>query len=370
MKLLFFIGTLQSGGKERRLIELLTYLKKNTDHELMIVLRQKLIDYPAFYELNIPCKLLTDRYKTKDISLHFNFYKICKKFQPDIIHTWGQMPAFVSLFAVIFLRISHVNSQITSAPPVQKKWTMENLLNRINFRFSNKILSNSSAGLKSYNPPSDKSDVIYNGINLKRFDGLPPIALVKSKYQITTPYSVLMVASFTQNKNYDLLYEVAASVIKQRDDISFVFVGDGENFKRLSDRSKNNPGIILTGRINDVEPLVNVCDIGVLLSNGKVHGEGISNTITEYMALRKPVIANDAGGTREIVEHEVNGYLLTNESADSIADMIVELIEQPQKRKIMGHAGRKLIEEHFTIEKMGMAFEKIYDGFCKKPGIL
>jgi len=73
MKILFFIGALELGGKERRLIELLSYLKKNTDYSLMLVARRDQIDYPAFYELNIPYKILTHNYKKGDKTLHFRF---------------------------------------------------------------------------------------------------------------------------------------------------------------------------------------------------------------------------------------------------------------------------------------------------------
>ena len=99
MKILFFIGTLCIGGKERRLIELLSYLKKNTDYHLMLVLRRDLIDYPAFKKLNIPYRILTKNYKKGDKTLHFRFYKICKEYKPDIIHTWGRCTGIYFAFS-------------------------------------------------------------------------------------------------------------------------------------------------------------------------------------------------------------------------------------------------------------------------------
>jgi len=366
IKLLFFIGTLRAGGKERRLVELLSYLKNSTDHELMMVLRNRQIDYPAFYDLNIPYELLTGRYKKKDIKLPLRFYEICKTFQPDIIHTWGNMPAFVSLPAVILKRIPHVNSQITSAPPFVNKSSLLKLIDRINFRFSDVIASNSDAGLKAFNPPQHKSMVIYNGIYLSRFADLPSIPQVKAKYNISTPRSVVMVGSFSQNKDFDLFTEIAELITAKRKDINFVCVGDGVNHQRIEKRVKDNSNIVLTGRINEVEAVINACDLGVLLSNQQVHGEGISNTILEYMALKKPVIANDAGGTKEIIDHGVNGYLVTDESAEEIAEMMEELIDNPEKRKSMGMAGRQLIEEQFAIDKMGVAFMEVYKKVLKQ----
>ena len=65
--------------------------------------------------------------------------------------------------------------------------------------------------------------------------------------------------------------------------------------------------IIFTGKQKHVESIINIFDIGVLCS---CYGEGISNTIMEYMALGKPVIATDCGGNKEIVVHNVTGFLI------------------------------------------------------------
>jgi len=360
-RLLFFIGTLGSGGKERRLIELLAYLKKNTNYEMMVVLRRERIHYEKFFELGIPYKLLTKKYKKKDVRLPFKFLKITNEFKPNLIHTWGKMPAFVSLLAVILKSIPLVNSQITSAPPHLGKWSLNNSINKLNFIFSNVILSNSEAGLQAYKPPLNKSKVIFNGIDKERFKGLLPADQIKKSYFITTKYLVVMVASFSVGKNYSLFLDCAEHILEERDDITFACIGGGENLKKCRKRYYNNPYILFTGKINNVESLVNASDIGVLLSNKNIHGEGISNSITEYMALGKPVIANDSGGTNEIVMNGENGYLIKNESLEEIAELILELIDDPQKRNRMGKIGHKMIQESFTIDKMGKSFENIYD---------
>ena len=58
-------------------------------------------------------------------------------------------------------------------------------------------------------------------------------------------------------------------------------------------------------KTSNVESIVNTFTIGVL-NSASIHGEGISNSITEYMALGKPVIATDCGGNRELVEDGEN----------------------------------------------------------------
>ena len=360
-RILIFIGSLRSGGKERRLVELLTYLKTKNHFEFLVVLTRNEIHYQGFYELDIPYRIIKKKWKKNDPTIVYQFYKICKQFQPHLIHTWGRMQSFYALPAVIAQKIPLVNSQITGAPTQPTRSSVSYFIDRLNFHFSKVILANSKAGIACYNPPVNKRKVIYNGINLNRFKNLPCVDQVKEKYGITTPYAVLMTASFTSTKDYGLFFRVADKVTRQRNDISFIGVGgydkDDLEYKKMLEFSSQNPRIFFPGRINDVEALVNACTIGILFST---NGEGISNSIMEYMALAKPVIASAPGGTKEIVHHQGNGYLITNETEDQIAALIVELIDNREKRECFGKQSEKIIAESFSLDKMGKAFEQVY----------
>lgn len=366
INLLFFIGSLKGGGKERRLIELLTYLADKDRYELMVVVTDPVIDFPAFHNLKITYHIIPKKWKRNDLTVFYSFYRICRQFKPHLIHTWGRMQSVYALPAVIGQGIPLVNGQITSAPPNAGRWSLKRMIDRINFSFSAVILSNSRAGIHAYKPPHKKTKIIYNGIDLHRFDNLPAPEQVKSQYGIETPYSVVMVASFSGNKDYDLFFRIAEKITAVRDDITFIAVGDSCNnkytvFQLYGKLAGRNPRIKLTGRIHDVEAVVNSSTIGVLFSNKAVHGEGISNAIIEYMSLARPVMANDTGGTKEIVYHNVNGYLVARESEDEIASLITDLVDDPEKCSTFGNAGRKIIEEYFLIGKMGKAFEETYE---------
>jgi len=362
-RILFFIGSLKGGGKERRLIELLTYLQGKEQYELMIIVTDPMIEYPSFHKLNINYQVISKSWKKNDLTVFYKFYKKCKQFKPHIIHTWGRMQSFLALPAVIAMGIPLVNGQITGAPSNTTKWSFNGLVDQINFSFSKIIISNSQAGLNAFGPPERKSKVIYNGLNFYRFENLAAPETIKLKYGIKTPFAVVMVASFSNKKDYPLFFSIAKQITQTRDDITFVAVGDftdAPEDKGYQDLAKLNSRIMLTGRINDVEALVNSCTIGVLFSD-KINGEGISNSIIEYMSLAKPVIANDAGGTKEIVHHQVNGYLLRHETEKEIIELICGLIDNPEKCTAFGKAGRKIIEAFFLLERMGNAFVQTYE---------
>ncbi|AEW03325.1 group 1 glycosyl transferase [Niastella koreensis] len=362
-RILFFIGSLKVGGKERRLVELLTYLQARPGYELLVILTNPIIQYQSFLKLNINYQVIAKTWKKMDVSILYKFYKKCKQFKPHIIHTWGRMQTLHALPAVIGQRIPLVNGQITSAPHNAARWSMNRLVDLTNFYFSRIIIANSHAGMKSFRPPGKKTKVIYNGLNLQRFENLDSPESMKVKYGIKTPFAVVMVATFSNKKDYPLFFSIAQQITRIRNDISFVAVGDNSTdmseFEQYRELANRNSRVVLTGRIRDVEALVNCCTIGVLFSD-KINGEGISNSIIEYMGLAKPVIANDAGGTKEVVHHEENGYLIARHTENEIVKLIIDLIDNPEKISAFGKASRKIIEESFTLDRMGKAYVQTY----------
>ncbi|MDN3671154.1 glycosyltransferase family 4 protein [Echinicola jeungdonensis] len=365
-RILFYIGSLMAGGKERRLLELLNYLKKNTNFEMFLVITVDNVHYNDYYDLEIPILPLYKEKKKNHLGIILNFYRLCKKIKPHIIHTWGSKQTFYAIPAVVSLKISLVNSQIASAPPHQYIWSLDTWIDRINFYFSSIILANSKAGVESYRPPLEKTRVIYNGISLDRFKNLPDKSKVKSDYKIETPFLVIMSASFSVNKDHQLFLEIAEKITSIREDISFIGIGahDINNplYDALVKKSLENPKIYFPGRVKEVEALVNACDIGVLFSNEANHGEGISNSVLEYMALGKPVIANDTGGTKELVKDQKNGYLIKKQSLDEIIQLFLDLIDNEPKRLQFGAEGKKIAEKQFSIERMGSEFNQVYQG--------
>ena len=89
----------------------------------------------------------------------------------------------------------------------------------------------------------------------------------------------------------------------------FLLVGDGPGGRGAAPRGRRTSS--RAGVVEFVAPGLEVCrwcaqpTSGVLLTNDGVHAEGCSNSIMEYMACGLPVVANDSGGNRELVEDGV-----------------------------------------------------------------
>ena len=365
MKILFFIDCLVAGGKERRLTQLMKGLRSKKGIEFELVVMRKEIHYKEIFDWNIKIHYLL-RESKKDVSIFSKFYKICKIFQPDIVHCWESMTAIIAVPVCKLLNIKLVNGMVTNTPVKQNIFNKYWLRAKLTFPFSNIIIGNSLAGLSAYGAPVKKSACIYNGMDLARFENL------KNKSEVTEEifgnasqdiFVVGMVAAFEDRKDYKLLVKAATSLLPFNSNIRFVLVGDGTNFNEIKNQVPSflSDKIIFLGKKSDIESIVNIFDVGILLTNTKVHGEGISNSIIEYMALCKPVIATRSGGTNELVIDDKNGYLIDGDNDKQLIEKIERFVKNKNLIDELGKNGKQLVNEKFDIKVITGQYINMYN---------
>jgi glycosyltransferase involved in cell wall biosynthesis len=93
------------------------------------------------------------------------------------------------------------------------------------------------------------------------------------------------------------------------------------------------------------------------------HREGMPWTILEAMALRKPVVASEVGGVSEIVVDGQTGFLVQPGQPESLARKIIHLLNDPELRGQMGNAGRRRVEQCFTVKDTIAKIELIWDEY-------
>lgn len=363
MRIVQFIDTLRSGGKERQLVELLKGLAQVDEVECELIVMSEQTHYTALYSLDIPVHRLV-RKSQHDPGIFWRLHRLLKKIQPDILHSWSSMCSVYALPSVKLLNIRFVNAFLRNAPPHldirDKDWRRA----KLTFPFSNAIVANSLAGLRAYKAPAKKSFCIHNGFDFCRIERLEKPAVIRACYGITTPYAIGMVATFSGNKDFFTFVDAAQNILKFRRDVTFLAVGDGPNRKLCQNlvQEGNRSLILFPGKIKDVESLVQVFDIGVLCSP---KGEGISNTLMEYMALGKPVIATDCGGNGELVVEGQTGYLVNNKDVTELEKRISFLVDHIDRARALGLAGKQRISADFSLQAMTDAYLQLYTTLLK-----
>jgi len=369
VKILYFIDGLIAGGKQRRLVELMKGVKLKSNIEFEIIVMSSEIHYNQVIDLGIKIHYLV-RSTKNDFSVFRKFYKICKNYQPDIVHCWDSLTAAIAVPSCKILHIKLVNGLVVDTPVNQTIFDKFWLRARLTFLFSNIVIGNSNAGLKAYKAPVSRSLCIYNGMDLSRFNNLKEPALIRKEIfgeDLCGIIVIGMVAAFEERKDYETLIKAAKKLIPSETKIRFVLVGNGPTFEKIRSEVSGSLSdkIIFLGKRSDVESIVNIFDIGVLLTNTKVHGEGISNSVIEYMALSKPVIATRGGGTNEVVIDEKNGYLIDPDNEDQLIDKIRILLADKTRMDHFGERGGNMAREKFDLKIMTNHYLEMYHTLIK-----
>lgn len=367
MKVLLINDSLRAAGAQRQFVELAKGIARRTDVQTEIFLFSDTIEYPEIYPTGIKIHCFK-RKKAFDKTTFAGLKKVINDFKPDIIHSWHFIPNIYLYPILLGKKIAFINGSIRNAHTPAMFSGKKIALSLLNSR-SAAIVSNSRAGLAAYNI-GKKGTVIYNGIDLERFsEKKGKIALkevVGEKNAAIPDLKVIgMVARFDASKDYDTFLATAEVVTKQHKNTVFICLGEGGRLQAFKEKYKDNDRILFPGRIVNVEAYVSHFTIGALLSNPQKHAEGISNSILEYMALGKPVIANHGGGTSEVVKEGVTGKLIKPQSPEELTQAVLELVEDEKKCNELGINGYNTVRADFSFDNMIDNYIRLYKTVVK-----
>ena len=356
------LDALPRGGKERRLLQLIKGLKAEHIH-CELVIFSNLIEYEDFYNLDINIHIIKRKVK-KDISVFLKFFNLCRKLRPTILHTWESMATVYTIPTVVISGIPLINAMIVDSPQQLRVFSSRWVRSKITFPFSTRIVANSKAGLLAYKAPLDRSLVIRNGFDFKRLDDLMPEEQVRQLFNLGSNKIVGMVAAFSKYKDYRTFLKAAYLLLENKKDLCFICIGDGAELDSIKNSvdSEYKHRIKFLGVQHQVESIVSIFTVGVL----STYTEGISNSIMEYMALAKPVVATDGGGTNELVVENTTGFLVAQNSAAELARKIEQLLDQEALANKMGTAGKNRIHQYFSLKQMTQNYISLYQEISKK----
>jgi len=357
MRVLYYTDSLRIGGKERQLVELLKGLKQRDSMDVLLVC----MDRGEFYEpdvkaLSVPMAYLFRRSRWDPRVLR-GFYRLVREFKPDVIHTNSMMSSGYALPVAKWLGVPLINGSIRNCfEPRSPRMKFERLL----LSWSDFRIANSAAGLQSrgFSPDSAKNFVIHNGFDLARVQRIENQLAASGEGDGSGHPQVGMVAEFRPDKDFKTFLQAALRLASSRPEVNFVTVGDGETLQTMKEMAAGaGDRIRFLGRQKEVEKFIHSFSIGVLAT----YTEGISNSIMEYMAMAKPVVATDCGGSRELVLDGETGFLVPPQDPGALADRIAYLVDNPEEARRMGQAGQKHIAEHFSLKIMVDKTVDIYE---------
>ncbi len=257
---------------------------------------------------------------------------------------------------------------LTEAEPTTK-WA-DRLGKFIFCRMATGVLSNSHA-VAGHLPCSAKLSVLHNGIDLSHFDPVHIAAnnradLCEAAGFPSAAPIVGMVGRARPLKGQDIFLQMAGQLAATVPDCRFLVVG-GDPFQVDDDYEARlmamcsqlglDDRVHWTGQLEDVRPALEAMDIFV--NPGVPEGFGLVNV--EAMAMGKPVIAFAHGPLPEIVAHEETGLLVPPGDVAALAESVSRLLQEPVLSRRMGRAGRRRVEQQFSIERTVAGLESFYE---------
>ncbi|MFQ5823196.1 MAG: glycosyltransferase family 4 protein [bacterium] len=303
-----------------------------------------------------------------DIIAFCKIYNIIKRGGYTIVHTHSSKPGFLGRLAAKLVGVPIIVHTIHGFPfhdfmnPIVKQFLI--MIERFLSKISDKLITVSKLNLekavKLRLAKRSKFVNVYSGIDFEKFEVDVDVQTKKRELGILNSEKIVgMVGRFSVQKAPLDFIKAIPEVVKARNDVRFVLVGDGElreKINKLSKKLRIDSKLHLLGFREDIPELLHIFDIFVLTSLW----EGLGRSLTEAMYTGRPVVATNVEGVPELVKNGETGILVHPKDIQSIAQGILTLLSDEQRAKQMGHVAKQRITKSFRADKMVQDLENVY----------
>lgn len=357
MRILHVITTLDVGGAERLMVDLLPLLRnKGLDVELLLFDGVETALKDAFFKTGIRIHELSRGNQLRNYKKIYNPYNIirlCKYLKGyDVIHThntacqyYVPMAAKVASAHVKLVTTEHSSNNRRRTSPLFKP------IDRWMYGQYNAIICISDqtrVNLERFIGHSNRVFTINNGVNTLRFQRQLKDISKNSQFIIT------MVAGLRMEKDHETVFK---AMLRLPSNYYLQLVGHGEReaeLKAFCDKNNLNTRVSFLGLRMDVPDVLDQSDIIVLSS----HWEGLSLSSIEGMASGRPFIASDVDGLHEIVNGA--GVLFPHGDDKALAEAIRGLCEDPEYYHSVAKACQNRAKE-YDISVMADGYADLYE---------
>jgi glycosyltransferase involved in cell wall biosynthesis len=200
--------------------------------------------------------------------------------------------------------------------------------------------------------------VLHNALTIDSYGGKvldAPRRIVDPK----GPLRLLNVGRLSPEKGQALLLRAVAALASEFPGLKLAVAGIGPQeaeLRRLAAELGIAARVEFLGYVADMPALYAAADLVVQSS----YTEGLPNVMLEVAYLGVPVVATDVGGTAEVIEHGISGWLVKPRSVSAIEQGLRRFLEEPARFVAMARVGRQRVEREFSIATRTEAQTRIY----------
>jgi len=215
----------------------------------------------------------------------------------------------------------------------------------------------------------NKVKVMYNGINLEPYQHHRDRLAVRAALGIPAGELVVGIVARLDHwgKGHRELFQALVQAHTHHP-LRCLVIGGGRRqpeMEALVQELALTPWVNFLGNRDDIPDLLAALDIFVLPS----YSEGISRSLLEAMASGLPVVVSEAGGSPEVVQHEINGLLVPVKNVSALAQALIRLLDEPNWARQLGLAAARRVAEHFSLDRLGQELNEIYLDLIKQKNL-
>ena len=353
----YVIGQLTRGGAERQLYELVRGIDRDRFRCAVYCLSEDTTPFGEMIAASGVTVRALPRGRQLDLGRVLALARLARADGLEILHSFL---VHASGYAWPAQRLARVPHLITSARVCQTAGTVRDWVIRHAFRHSDAIVCNGAAVrefvTRRYAAPARRCRVIHNGVDLARFSARPQAGPAAQDGRSPT---IVTVGRLAAQKDLSLFLEAAALLRHDCPAARFMVIGDGpcrSELERTAAALGLGTAVSFLGERADVPDLLHAADVFWLTSAW----EGLPNVLLEAQASGIPAVTRDVGAAREIVRHGVTGYVVPRRDAGAFASLTRQLLVDPERARTMGLAGRKVVEDGFSLTAMVRSTEQLY----------
>jgi phosphatidyl-myo-inositol dimannoside synthase len=163
-------------------------------------------------------------------------------------------------------------------------------------------------------------------------------------------------------KGVDAVIQILPELLHVAPDLVYVVIGSGDLRERLVKRVEASAArgrVLFVGSLEgeQLKRYYQRADVFVMPSRQ----EGFGLVFLEAMALGKPVVGGNCGGTPEVVRDGVTGFLVDPDDTGMLATRVLQLLQDEALRREMGKAGRRRVEDCYTFERFSERLGRMLD---------
>jgi len=378
MRVVHIITRLIVGGAQENTIATVIGLHRKADVDVFLVsgptygpegsLVNRVSSIPGLYT-EIPT-LIRPIHPIKDIFALKHLVTVLKEIKPDIVHTHSGKAGFLGRLAAKLANTPLIIHTIHGPSFGEFQSALPNLIftsaERIAGKFTTHFIAVSQAMIEQYLAAGigekNKYSLIYSGFNLEPYIAAKnDLDLRKSLGISPDDIVITKIARLFKLKGHDELFRIAPLLMNKYKNVKLLIVGGGEwmgKYVGLVEQLNLTGRVIFTGLVppEQIPKLIGITDILVHLSRR----EGLARSLVQALAGRKPIVAYDCDGAREVCINSKTGFLIKPGDANHLLNAIAKLVENPSLRESMGESGQKFVLENFSEEKMVESIYKLY----------